>query len=232
VPARHCEEQHDEAIHSFLVRQDCNCFGSITAVSGILDRPPSRSGMTAESKRACTFSRRHAPEVFGNFAALALKRAQGKPGARCTRGLVCKVHRRKRTRAYRFSGGNPAFPAQWFTTYFVLSSVTGLFCHRRFHGSPQKLSASIGAPGPHDFAVRIELRSSVAAFASTASHRTFVTIASRPSSGETGRADSADLPDGLSGIFFARGLDRANHVDATGEFSPDAHAFVTPAEAA
>jgi hypothetical protein len=32
------------------------------------------------------------------------------PGARCTRGLVCKVHRKKRTRAYRFSGGNPAFP--------------------------------------------------------------------------------------------------------------------------
>jgi hypothetical protein len=35
------------------------------------------------------------------------------PGARCTRGLVCKMHKRKRTRAYRFSGGNPAFPAQW-----------------------------------------------------------------------------------------------------------------------
>ena len=28
------------------------------------------------------------------------------------------------------------------------------------------------------------------------------------SSGETGRAGSADLPDALSGIFFARGLDR------------------------
>ena len=36
------------------------------------------------------------------------------PGARCTRGLVCKMHKEKRTRAYRFSGGSPAFPAQWF----------------------------------------------------------------------------------------------------------------------
>jgi hypothetical protein len=36
------------------------------------------------------------------------------PGARCTRGLVRKMHKEKRTRAYRFSGGNPAFPAQWF----------------------------------------------------------------------------------------------------------------------
>src|SRR6266480_86752 len=35
------------------------------------------------------------------------------PGARCTRGLVCKVHIESGTRAYRFSGGNPAFPAQW-----------------------------------------------------------------------------------------------------------------------
>ena len=34
------------------------------------------------------------------------------PGARCTRGLVCKMHKEKRTRAYRFSGGSPAFPAQ------------------------------------------------------------------------------------------------------------------------
>ena len=35
------------------------------------------------------------------------------PDARCTRGLVCKMHERKRTRAYRFSGGYPTFPAQW-----------------------------------------------------------------------------------------------------------------------
>ena len=47
------------------------------------------------------------------------------PGARCTRGLVCKIVRRMRTRAYRFSGGNPAFPAQWVTAYFALSPVTG-----------------------------------------------------------------------------------------------------------
>ncbi len=40
------------------------------------------------------------------------EREQGTPGARCTRGLVCKMHKEKRTRAYRFSGGNPAFPAQ------------------------------------------------------------------------------------------------------------------------
>src|ERR1700692_162922 len=50
------------------------------------------------------------------------------------------------------------------TAYFALSPVTGLFCHRRlriwFCPSPvgptqlRKLDASIGASGPHDFAVR------------------------------------------------------------------------------
>ena len=34
------------------------------------------------------------------------------PGARCTRGLVCKM-RKKRTRAYRYRRNTPAFPAQW-----------------------------------------------------------------------------------------------------------------------
>ena len=63
------------------------------------------------------------------------KRAQGKPDARCTRGLVCKQAQKKRTRAYRSSGGDPAFPARWFTAYTVLSLVTGLSCHHR----PQSL---------------------------------------------------------------------------------------------
>ena len=46
---------------------------------------------------------------------------------------------------------------------------------------PAKLGASIAAPGPHDFAVRARLSSSSASLASTASHRAFVTIATRPS---------------------------------------------------
>ena len=59
------------------------------------------------------------------------KRAQGKPGARCTRGPVCNCYWQEGTRAYRFSGGIPTFPARWVTAYSELSPVTGLFCHRR-----------------------------------------------------------------------------------------------------
>jgi hypothetical protein len=56
------------------------------------------------------------------------------PGARCTRGLVCKIVR-KRTRAYRFSGNTPAFPAQWFyglwralpgDEFFLVTVIGGL----------------------------------------------------------------------------------------------------------
>ena len=42
------------------------------------------------------------------------------------------------------------------TVSFGLSPVTGLSCHRRYAGiASRKLDASIGASGPHDFAVRI-----------------------------------------------------------------------------
>jgi hypothetical protein len=69
---------------------------------------------------------------FAKFIGPQRWRAQGRPGARCTRGLVCKHAHRKRTRAYRFSGGSPAFPAQWF--YGLLRALPGetwLACHRR-----------------------------------------------------------------------------------------------------
>jgi len=90
------------------------------------------------------FSRRDPPELCVVFHPRKLQRAQGKPGARCTRGLVCKMHKRIRTRAYRFSGGIPAFPAQWFTAYSVLSPVNGLCCHRRCAGIPRNLTPASG----------------------------------------------------------------------------------------
>src|SRR2546430_7812888 len=68
-----------------------------------------------------------------------------------------------------------------FTAYFVLSPVNGSFATvapKKL--ASQELDASTAASGPRDFAVRIR-RVRLAPFASIASHRTFVTIASRPS---------------------------------------------------
>ena len=61
---------------------------------------------------------------FASSLAPLRKRAQGRPGARCTRGLVCNCAQRTRTRAYRSSGEHPAFPAQWFDG--VLRALPGV----------------------------------------------------------------------------------------------------------
>ncbi len=61
----------------------------------------------------------------------------------------------KRTRAYRFSGNSPAFPAQWF--YGLCRALPG---DRAFLSpslakiASRKLDAGVEASGPHDFAVR------------------------------------------------------------------------------
>src|SRR2546429_3329129 len=58
------------------------------------------------------------------------KRAQGKPGARCTRGLVRKLHIEN---AHEHTGSAETLRPSLrngFTAYFALSPVSGLYCHR------------------------------------------------------------------------------------------------------
>ena len=78
-------------------------------------------------------------------------------------------------------------PRNGFTAYTALSPVTGLSCHRRLADTSARLDSSVGASGPHDFAVRKITPSSEALPASTASRPAFVTIASRPCVGRDGR---------------------------------------------
>jgi hypothetical protein len=55
------------------------------------------------------------------------QRAQGRPGARCTRGLACKGSKKG---AHEHTGSAEAVRPSLrngFTAYFELSSVTGLF---------------------------------------------------------------------------------------------------------
>jgi hypothetical protein len=77
------------------------------------------------------------------------------PGAWCARRRMCDGRKQKAHALVRSHRKHPAFPAQWFTAYFVLSPVIGLFCHRRSASNPAKLDASVEASGPHDFAVRL-----------------------------------------------------------------------------
>src|ERR1700744_1307214 len=97
---------------------------------------------------------------------------------RCARGLQVRSPQKKRRRedrvhaapavscasctkenAHEHTGSaeavRPSLP-NGSTTYFVLSPATGLSCHRRSREAlaSQELDASVGASGPHDFAVR------------------------------------------------------------------------------
>src|SRR4029079_2613280 len=84
-----------------------------------------------------------------------LVRAQGRPGACCTRGLACDLRKQKCTRAYRAAGTLRPSLRSGFTAYFVLSPVNGSFATvapKKL--ASQELDASTAASGPHDFAVR------------------------------------------------------------------------------
>jgi hypothetical protein len=59
--------------------------------------------------------------------------------------------------------GTPGIPrAMVLTASFALSRVTGLCCHPRRRNRFHRLDASVGASGPHDFAVRCQHRPSSA----------------------------------------------------------------------
>jgi hypothetical protein len=96
---------------------------------------------------------------------------------------MVRVQKKARGRTTQVQPEQPAFPAQWFYGLYVISPVTGLCCHRRPPDAKRirELNANLGAPGPHDFAVRdIVIR-----LMKYRVHRiplpTFVTIAKRPS---------------------------------------------------
>ena len=120
---------------------------------------------------------------------LCNQRAQGMPGAQCTRSLACS-EKSIRVSHHGHTGTTRHSPRNGFTAYFALSSVTTLFdtvaC-----ASSHRLDAN-------DWGVRTTRlrRTQQTAFvsraaASTASRPAFVTIASRPSVG-TGRCESVN----------------------------------------
>jgi hypothetical protein len=57
------------------------------------------------------------------------KEAQGRPGARCTRDLVCGLHKEICTRAYGAAENTQPSLRNGFTAYNALSLVNELFCH-------------------------------------------------------------------------------------------------------
>ena len=145
---------------------------------------------------------------FASFSVTLQSRGCRESRVRAAPAVPCANGKRKRTRAYRFSGGNPAFPARWVTAYCALSLVTG-FLATIIGGI--LLANLTPASGRQDHTAS---PSAMAAFVVRRRHVHRIPPRVRDdrdpplSSGETGRAGSVDLPDRLSGIFFVGGLDR------------------------
>jgi hypothetical protein len=118
-------------------------------------------------------------------------RVRAAPAVSCA-----KMHLAKRTRAYRFSGGNPAFPARWFYSLFrALPGETGLCLSP---SSPRSLllknlTPATGASGPHDFAVRISRARQSQPSRPPLPAPTSVTMANAPLSGRDGEEYAGDL---------------------------------------
>jgi hypothetical protein len=129
-----------------------NCASGNLEIPGlVLTHHP---GMTFAQTQVRVLAARGRPGCCANHPRKN-QRAQGRPGARCTRGLVCQTGKQKRTRAYRFSGDIRPSLRNGFTAYTALSPVTGLSCHRHRRDTSRQLDASVGASGPHGFAVRV-----------------------------------------------------------------------------
>ena len=101
---------------------------------------------------------------------LALIASRGGGEGRVPVAPMVRVQQKSTRQNHRYEPERPAFPAQWFYGLYVISPVTRLCCHRRL-ASSAKLSANLGAPGPHDFAVHKSRVRLSRALASTASHR-------------------------------------------------------------
>src|SRR5882724_5359739 len=72
----------------------------------------------------------------------------------------------------------------------------------------RRLDASVGASGPHDFAVRASAARLATPSRPPHPAPTFVTTRTPLSTRRDGASRKFDLPDGESEIFFARALDR------------------------
>src|SRR5947208_10512809 len=82
---------------------------------------------------------------FAIHFALENQRAQGRPGACCTRGLACDLRKQKCTRAYRAAGAFRPSLRNGFTAYFVLFPENGFLASV----AQEKLSLLLGlTPAP------------------------------------------------------------------------------------
>jgi hypothetical protein len=147
------------------------------------------------------------------------QRAQGMPGARSARSRAwCVVN--TRVSHHGHAGITRHSPRNGFNGFLrALPGDRACLPPSSAKIAFRELDASVGASGPHDFAVRKSAPSSLAPLASTASRLASVTIASRPSVRRDGDGYRVDLGGTGTGIFFGIELDRANRIEIVKQFA-------------
>ncbi len=136
------------------------------------------------------------PRFAISFA--TLKRGRREDRVRAAPAVSCALGNKKmRTRADRFGGNTPAFPAQWFDGLCRALPGDRLFdtiAPKRCE-PPGNLTPALGASGPHGFAGASSRRTSARFRARRRGQRppqpapTFVTFASAPLAGQDGRIE-------------------------------------------
>jgi hypothetical protein len=152
-------------------------------------------------RHTLAISQAAAPRGLPKFPALSELRAQGMPGARCARGLVCNGCGRAHT-SIQVTPESPGIPHAMVLTATPCSPpVLGLFGHRHpWKLASQELDTSVEVSGPHVFARPLQMPSSTTSSASTASRPTFRDVAQRPSFG-TGPHHIMTGPERRQAIF-------------------------------
>ena len=102
------------------------------------------------------------------------------PGAWCARSRACSVVN-TRVSHHGHTGNARHSPRNGFTTYYVLSPVIGLYCHRHRRNCFRQLERQRRGVRTTRLRRLLSRHSSKALSASTASRLTLVTIAKRPS---------------------------------------------------
>jgi hypothetical protein len=105
-------------------------------------------------KQPAAFPRLDFARVLQSQCPSLEQRAQGKPGANCTRSLVCRRDEQTSLSHYRFSQTSRLSPRDGLTVSFMLSPGEAAFLAPVAGGTYHQCSARVAAPGPHDFAVR------------------------------------------------------------------------------
>src|SRR5581483_6109738 len=126
---------------------------------------------------------RISPEFLHPSSPSKTPRAQGRPGGRCTRGPRAEKDLRKREN-HRYRRRHSGLPRAVVYGLYALSLVSqclfATIISQHAFGACARLDASVGASGPHDFAVRISAARLTAPSRPPQPAPRFVTIAIRP----------------------------------------------------